>query len=980
MKKILFVLLYCMMLKCTVLAQSPNAIPYQGVARNASGDVLSTQAITLRISLRDGTAAGIIVYQETHNATTTALGLFNVNIGTGTPSVGTLSAVNWGNGAKFIQVELDPTGGTTYTDMGTSQLMSVPYALFAGKSNDLPAGTATGNTLRWNGTAWVADNALFNNGTNVGIGTATPAAKLDVAGNIKITDGTQGAGKVLKSDAAGLASWGTLSGTDILSTPLVPNLSCPVTIGSVATASGPISVAVSGNYAYVVNLFGNTMQVINISNPAAPTVAGSVATGTNSRSVAVSGNYAYVANFNSNTMQVIDISNPLAPTVAGSVATASGPYSVAVSGNYANVANYSSNTMQVINISNPLAPIVAGSVATGTIPRSVDVSGNYAYVVNYNSNTMQVINISNPAAPTVAGSVATGNNPISVAESGNYAYVVNYNSNTMQVINISNPAAPVVVGSVGTGSQPRSVAVAGNYAYVANETSNTMQVINISNPLAPTVAGSVATGTNPRSVDVSGNYAYVVNYNSNTMQVINLACSENFAVTVNPATGQTTAITQQWNTSGNTISNSNTGNVGIGTTTPLANLHVSKSAPVDNDPTNPANNIFRATSGSVSIDLGIINNGNTYMQSRYTANNGVFPLLLNPQGGQVGIGATSPLSNSKLHVVQSTLGSFAATFEGVSPNTESTVALRLNGNNAYVSHGGWGLGANNLGFGGQNFAFPNLLINTLTGNVGIGTTAPSNKLEVTGNTQYLVRGTNTNTNQNHYYGVYGSTNNTPGWGTGVGGLGGDRGVEGVANAPGTGSRTGVYGYATGGATNYGVYGSNSVGAGAFNNYGVYSSGHFTCTGTKAATVKTPDGPRELYSQESPENWFEDFGKGTIQNGVAIVTVAPDYEQTVTINATHPMHAFITPNGNMGNWWIEYKGNSFTVHAPTAANGTAFDYRMVAKRKGYETLRLKKAPGAYTDKFLYPDVNEVPAEYREDWLKQNAPKDEVKTQK
>jgi hypothetical protein len=181
MKKMLL-LIICLAIGTMVHAQAPNAIPYQGVARNAGGEVLSTQAISLRISLRDGTAGGTIVYQETHSATTTALGLFNVNIGTGTPGIGTLAAVNWGNGAKFIQVEMDPAGGTSYTDMGTTQLSSVPYALFAGNSAGLPAGTANGNTMRWNGTAWVADNALFNNGTQIGIGTATPnaSAALDI--------------------------------------------------------------------------------------------------------------------------------------------------------------------------------------------------------------------------------------------------------------------------------------------------------------------------------------------------------------------------------------------------------------------------------------------------------------------------------------------------------------------------------------------------------------------------------------------------------------------------------------------------------------------------------------------------------------------------------------------------------------------------------------------------------------------------------
>jgi hypothetical protein len=68
-------------------AQAPNSIPYQGVARNASGEVLSTQTISVQISIREITPVGAIVYQETHSATTSALGLFNINIGNGSPSI-----------------------------------------------------------------------------------------------------------------------------------------------------------------------------------------------------------------------------------------------------------------------------------------------------------------------------------------------------------------------------------------------------------------------------------------------------------------------------------------------------------------------------------------------------------------------------------------------------------------------------------------------------------------------------------------------------------------------------------------------------------------------------------------------------------------------------------------------------------------------------------------------------------------------------
>ena len=138
MKKLLFILaiVICQLSIVNCFAQAPNAIPYQGVARNAAGNIIASTSISLRIKIHDVTASGTVVYSETHSISTNSLGLFNVNIGQGTPVTGTLASINWGSGAKFLQVELDPTGGISYTDMGTTQLNSVPYALFAGGSID----------------------------------------------------------------------------------------------------------------------------------------------------------------------------------------------------------------------------------------------------------------------------------------------------------------------------------------------------------------------------------------------------------------------------------------------------------------------------------------------------------------------------------------------------------------------------------------------------------------------------------------------------------------------------------------------------------------------------------------------------------------------------------------------------------------------------------------------------------------------------
>ena len=134
-------------------AQAPQGIPYQAVARNSSGVILVSQLIRVRFTIHDLTSGGATLYQETFNPTTTAQGLFNVNVGTGSVVSGTFSSINWGTNAKYLQVELDPTGGTSYINMATTQMMSVPYSLYS--NNGIPAGSYTGDMLYWNGSAWV---------------------------------------------------------------------------------------------------------------------------------------------------------------------------------------------------------------------------------------------------------------------------------------------------------------------------------------------------------------------------------------------------------------------------------------------------------------------------------------------------------------------------------------------------------------------------------------------------------------------------------------------------------------------------------------------------------------------------------------------------------------------------------------------------------------------------------------------------------
>lgn len=187
MKTYLYLIILCclsLLLSTTISAQSPQSFPYQAVARDVNGNLLSNQLIALRFTILDNSNAGPVTYQEIQNVTTNALGLFSVNIGQGNVITGSFNSINWAINAKFLKVELDAGGGSNYTTMGTTQLMSVPYALYA--NGTLANGSAVGNTPYWNGTSWItSNNNLYNNGGNIGIGTSTPTAKLHTTGSVR---------------------------------------------------------------------------------------------------------------------------------------------------------------------------------------------------------------------------------------------------------------------------------------------------------------------------------------------------------------------------------------------------------------------------------------------------------------------------------------------------------------------------------------------------------------------------------------------------------------------------------------------------------------------------------------------------------------------------------------------------------------------------------------------------------------------------
>lgn len=137
MKKNLLLSALLFLYAAITYAQAPQLLNYQAVVRNISGQPVTSGSVKLRFTIHDATIGGPTVFQEVQTATPNQFGLVTAAIGSVNNN---LATVNWGSGAKHLQVEVDITGGTNYADMGTTQLLSVPYALYAANSAPGPQG------------------------------------------------------------------------------------------------------------------------------------------------------------------------------------------------------------------------------------------------------------------------------------------------------------------------------------------------------------------------------------------------------------------------------------------------------------------------------------------------------------------------------------------------------------------------------------------------------------------------------------------------------------------------------------------------------------------------------------------------------------------------------------------------------------------------------------------------------------------------
>ena len=144
MKKIITICAVLLM-TASLWAQSPEKMSYQAVVRDGNNALVTSTAVGMQISILQGSSSGTAVYVETQTPTSNINGLVSLEIGSGTVVSGDFTTINWANGPYFIKTETDPTGGTNYSITGTSQLLSVPYALHAKTAESIMGGGSTNN-------------------------------------------------------------------------------------------------------------------------------------------------------------------------------------------------------------------------------------------------------------------------------------------------------------------------------------------------------------------------------------------------------------------------------------------------------------------------------------------------------------------------------------------------------------------------------------------------------------------------------------------------------------------------------------------------------------------------------------------------------------------------------------------------------------------------------------------------------------------
>lgn len=632
MRKIFYLLSLLLVGSFTLFGQSaPQSFKYQGVARN--GATVVTGSIGLQLTIRSGSATGTVVYRERHFPNTNNAGVFSVNVGQGTVTAGSFSAIDWSNGIFYLQSELDPNGATTFTDLGTSQILSVPYALYAEKAASVEGDNDTDplneiQTLSYNG----SQLSLSNGGGSVPISTGptySAGSGISISGNVISNTGdadnstsneiqvlslsgsvlmlSNGGGSVnLPSGPGGGDNWGTQTVT-----------TTPVLSGN-GTAATPLSIAQNGATSGQALVWNGSAWA-----PATVTSGGSYTAGAG---ISISGNVISNTGDSDNStnneiQQLSVIGNQLTLTNGGNTVTlptgttyTAGP-GINISGNTISAEDISpNNEIQTLSISGTVLTLSNGG-------GSVNIPSGPGVGDNWGTQT-----VSTTSVLSGNGTVA---NPLTIAQNGaTSGQALVWNGSTWAPSNApTGPAGPQ--GPAGPTGATGATGPAGPQG-----PAGATGAAGPAGPQGPAGATGATGPTGPAGpIGPQGPQGPAGSYTAGT----GISISSN-------------TINSTWTVASGDIYNNNAGGVAIGTNSAVAQLEVTNSGtsseaiyawvsnPASNQPavvgtTNGSGDGTQGYSGSGDGIEGIGNTGHAGNFYNIGVNNNDFTVLLGEYAG-----------------------------------------------------------------------------------------------------------------------------------------------------------------------------------------------------------------------------------------------------------------------------------------------------------------------------------------------------------